>query len=183
MGATYPRVTTILSAVGLGPDFTLVRPDVVELARDRGSRLHALLEAEHYGYLDEADVTPELAPRLDAYRKFVADSGHEPVLTEFEVRHAAWKFIGHPDRLGWINGHRCIIDFKSGGTDGAEYQIALYVLAYNHEHPDEPVSVGAILELRDDATYRFTEVDLAAATQVALAAIVVYRAQPGRRAA
>lgn len=177
VGSTYPRVTEILRATGLSPDFSRIDPVTLETARQRGTALHALLEAEHYGFLDDADVTPELAPRLDAYRKFVAESGHEAIATEFEVRHKAWRFVGHPDRLGWVNQHRCIIDFKSGVTEGAEYQIALYVLAYNDEHPTERVSMGAILELRDNATYRFTEVDLLAATTVATAALVVYHAR------
>jgi hypothetical protein len=172
-----PRVTAILDAVGLGPDLTSVSADVLTMALARGTAVHAAIEAHAYGYLDEADITPIIAPYFSAYLKFLADSGHEPIASEIEVIHPAWRYQGHPDRVGWLNGRRVIIDFKSGGAAGAEYQLAAYVEAWNAMRPTEPVTSGLILQLKKDGTYRLTEIELARATQVWLAAVVVYQAR------
>lgn len=177
---TLPRVTAILDAVGLGPDLSHIYPVTLEVARARGTEVHRLIEADVYGYLDPAEVAPAYAGYLDAWRKFVAEAKFEPIKAEFEVTHKAWQYVGHPDVMGWLDGRRCIPDCKTGTTEGAEYQVAAYVFAYNDEHPTAKAEVGAVLEMRENGTYRFTEVDLKAATQVWLAALVVYRAQKGR---
>ena len=173
----WPRVHEVLEAVGLGLDLSRARRADVEQGLIRGAAVHVLVEADFYGY--PADVAPEYAPYLDAWRKFRAESGYDPQVIEYEVRHRAWQYVGHPDSWGWLNGHRCIPDFKTGTTEGVAYQVAAYVLAHNDMHPTEPVTVGAVLELHDNGRYKFSEIDLPAATQVWLAALVVFRAQKG----
>lgn len=180
MSTEFPRVTAILDAVGLGPDLSMVPDDVLTAAMDRGTALHRAIEAHAYGYLDEADITPGIAPYFDAYVKFLAESGHEPIASEVEVRHSAWRYRGHPDRIGWLNGQRVVIDFKSGGAAGAEYQVAAYAEAWNDMRPTERIAAGCTLQLRSDRSYRLTEVDLAHATQVWLAAVVVHQARTKR---
>lgn len=175
-----PRVTSILEAVGLGPDLSMVPEDVLTAAQARGTAVHAAIEAHHYGYLEEAAITPVIAPYFSAYLKFLAESGHEPIHSEIEVTHPAWRYRGHPDRIGWLQGHRALFDFKSGAAAGAEYQVAAYIEAWNAEHPSEPITSGFIVPLRSDGTYRLIEVDLAHATQVWLAAVVVYQARKER---
>ena len=98
------------------------------------------------------------------------------------MRREAWRFIGHPDLLVWLNGLRMLIDVKTGDSTGAEYQVALYVVAYNEQHPTERITAAAVLHLRDDGTYRLVEVELPGAERVALCALVVYQAQQRRAA-
>lgn len=182
LGTPLPRVSEILEAVGLGPDLSRVPTEVLAAAQARGTEVHRLIEAEVYGYLDPDEVAPSVAGYLNAWRRFVTEANFQPIKAEFEVTSRSWGYIGHPDVMGWINGRRCIPDCKTGETDGAEYQVSAYVLAHNEEHPTARVEVGAVLQLRDSGTYRFVEIDLQAATQVWLAALVVYQAQKGRRA-
>lgn len=177
MQAALPRVTVILKAVGLGPDLSVVAPAVLEAARQRGIAVHEAIEAAVYGYLEPESIDPTLAPYLDAWLKFVAESGFQPIAAEFEVRHPLWRYCGHPDVLGWLLGKRFILDVKTGDAAGAEYQVAAYVEAWNAERPAETVAGGAILHLRADGMYRFDEVTLPAAVPVWYAAVVVYRAQ------
>lgn len=177
---SLPRVTAILEAVGLGPDFSAVPPAILEAARARGAAVHALAEALGYGYLDDGDIRPELAPYVDALRKFYAESGAQHIASEFEVRSPSWRYVGHPDLLVWLNGVRVLIDIKTGDATGAEYQVAAYVQAHNEEHPTTRVTAAAVLHLRDDRTYRLAEVELPAATQVWIGAVVVYQAQRRR---
>jgi len=182
MAEPLPRVTHILQAVGLGPDLSMVPPDVLARAQERGTAVHKLIEAAVYGYLDEADVTLDIAGYLDAFRKFVAESGAQHIVSEFEVRHDVWNYVGHPDGLYWLLKQRVIIDFKTGVSDGVEYQLVAYIDAWNSEHPTEQVTAGASVDLRDDGSYRFNEIDLNAARPVWYAAVTVFHAQKRRAA-
>lgn len=175
MSDDWPRVTAVLDACRLGPDLSMVPPDVLAAAQARGTAVHEAAEAITYGY--EVD-TPEVArPYVAAFRRFLADSQFEPVAAEVLVTHPVWRYRGHPDLVGFLNGRRALLDLKTGASDGAAYQVAAYVDAWSAERPSEPVIVGAILHLRDDETYRFDEVELPTAMQVWRAALIVFGAQ------
>jgi hypothetical protein len=55
----------------------------------------------------------DVLPRLDAYRRFIKDSGYETIHTEIEVVHPAWRYCGHPDSIGFLNRARVILDWKN----------------------------------------------------------------------
>ena len=181
--SALPSVTHILKEVGLGPEFDFVDPVTLEAACLRGTAVHEAIEAHAYGYLDEATLSPIAAPYLDGYKKFLSESGHEPIATEIEVIHPSWGYIGHLDRVGWLIGKRAILDFKTPESldlKPAGYQLALYRLAWNAQHPDQPVDVIGVLQLKSDGTYRFHDLNPAVYEQVALAAVIVYRARKER---
>lgn len=172
-----PRVTRILQAVGLGPDLSAVPVDVLEAARDRGVRIHEAVEALVYGYLDDLTIDAETEPYVDAYKKFVADSGYEAQYAEIEVRHEAWRYRGHPDNVGWILGKRILIDLKSGGAERVQYQLAGYKAAWDAQRPTEPVDSIAAVLLRRDRSYRFIEYVYDDAAPIFFAAATVFHAR------
>ncbi len=177
---SFPRVTEILHDLGLGPDLAHVPPAVLEVARERGSAVHAAIEALVYGYLDEDECALDVLPRLDAYRKFVQESGYETTHTEIEVVHPTWRYRGHPDSVGWLGATRIIVDWKNSDTvqlTPASYQLAAYRAAWNVQHPAEPVEALAVVQLRSDGTYAFREVNIAEAETVWFAALIVYHAK------
>ena len=176
MSDDWPRVTAVLRAVGLAPVFPGVAPSVLEAAQARGTAVHEAVEALVYGYLEEAEVPAPAAPYVSAFRKFLAEASFEPIAAERLVEHAAWRYRGHVDLVGWLHGHRALVDVKTGDADGAAVQVAAYVDAWNVQHPDQAVVAGAVLHLRDDGTYRYEEVELPAAMPVWHAALVVYQA-------
>mgnify|MGYP001563745164 FL=1 len=154
-----PRVTHILEAVGLGPDLSGVPATLLEIGRRRGTAVHALIEAEVYGYPPEDKDAELYAPFLLAYRTFVREAQYKTEQTERLVTHAAWGYCGHLDSLGWFMGtQRAIVDWKSGeppDLKAANYQLAAYRRAWNEEHPQEPVDCIGVVNLRDDGTYRW----------------------------
>ena len=177
MTEALPRVTAILQDVGLGPDFTGVPPAVLEVARVRGAAVHAAIEAIVFNYLDEPALAEDVVPRLDAYRRFVKESGYETLHTEVEVVHEAWRYRGHPDSVGWLNGRRGIPDWKN--TDSVQLapacrQLCGYRAAWNAQHPTEPVEWIAVVQLKSDGTYRFHEVSVAEWEPKWYAAVTVY---------
>ena len=177
-------MSDILAEVGLTPDFGAIAPRVLEAARARGVAVHALLEADAYGYLDEADVTPVTAPYLDAARKFIAESGAEHVASEFEVRHPSWNYVGHPDRLCWLQGRRALLDWKcteSPDLAAAGRQLAAYRLALNASAPSTPVDFVAVVQLTADGRYRYHDISHAEHEPLFLAAVSYGRRSPERR--
>lgn len=177
---SLPRVTAILEAAGLGPDFSGVPPAVLEAARARGTAVHEAIEAIVYNFLDESALAEDVLPRVAAYRRFVKESGYETTHTEIAVAHPAWRYCGHPDTVGWLLGHRLILDWKNSDSlelMPAGYQLAGYRLAWNAEHPTEPVNAIAVVQLKGDGTYRYHEVAAAEAEPVFLAAVTVYHAR------
>lgn len=181
MAEPLPRVTHILDAVGLGPDLSMVAADVLAAAMKRGTAVHEAIEALSYGYFEGCD--PAITGYVDAYRTFVAESGYRVIAAEVEVTHPAWRYRGHPDSVGWIGSNRAVLDFKTGVSDGVAYQLVGYAEAWNAEHPTELITAAACVELRENGTYRVTEVDLGAAKPVWFAAVTVYHAQKGRAGA
>ena len=186
----YPRVTQILAATGLTVDFSTIDQLVLAAAQERGSAVHEAILSEHYGF--DFDLAPEWAPYMDAYRKFAAETSHVPLVSEYEVVSRRWKVIGHLDRMGLLTlerftGHRVLIDFKTGGAQGVEVQLAAYVSLYNEMHPKEPVTRAAAVALRRDGTYRIHAVDVKAPmahgftpTQVWHAAVTLWWARDAR---
>lgn len=178
-----PSVTQILGVVGLSGDFSHVPADMMEIARHRGSAVHAAIEAHHYGY--EHDLEPQWKPWFDAYLRFSEETKDQPIVSEALVIHDAWGYCGHVDRVSWLTvkdfaGHRTVLDFKSGAADGVAYQLAGYAEAYNAMHPTERVDRAAAVALRKNGTYRLVPVDLRTATPVWYAAVTVFRARGGK---
>lgn len=182
MTRILPRVTQILDAVGLGPDLSGVPDGHLVVARRRGIAVHAAIEADGYGFLDEMTMLDSTtAGYFSGYRKFMVEAQHEPERSEFVVVHQAWRYCGHPDRLGWLPSHRgrkrCLLDWKcvaQPDLDAAARQLAGYVLAWESEHPDEPIDITAVVQLRPDGTYRYYGLDARAKIDVFLGAVIVY---------
>jgi hypothetical protein len=178
-----PRVSHVLDAVGLGPDFSGVPEAVLEAARIRGSAVHAGIEAIVYNFLDESALSPDVLTRLEAYRRFVKEAGYETLHTEITVTHPAWRYCGHPDTIGWLLKRRVILDWKNTESvqlAPASWQLAAYKLAWDHEHPAEPIGAAAVVQLKGDGSYVFHEVELPAAEPVWLAAVTVFHARQNR---
>lgn len=172
---TWPRVTSILEAVGL-IDTTWYTDE----GRSRGKAVHGAIEGLAYGYLDEAEVPPDIAGFVSAYRKWLAESGFEPVATEVTVKHPTWQYVGHPDQWGWWQGKRTLIDYKTGTLGAVVPQCGGYTLAWRAERPTEPIDIIAAVKLNTEGTYKVHEIEIAEAEALWTAAIVVYRAQPKR---
>ena len=148
------------------------------------SQIDALVESGALpAGLDTAAITVEpprdvaVRPYLDAYDRFVRESGFRAERMEFEVRHDVWRYVGHPDILGWLNGQRILVDVKTGALGPVAYQLAAYRLAWEHQHPDAPIQAIASLALHDTGKYHFTEYERGESEAVWLAAVTVYRAQ------
>ena len=164
-------VTTILRHAGVAGSMEFVP----ESALMRGRAVHAAINLDERGKLDEASVHPEVAPRLASWRAWRKAAGLVYERGEFEVRGVG--YVGHPDLVGTIDGRRWLIDVKGGNpAPWHRLQTALYALAL-----DESVRRGAVYVTDDGSIATLQEhrdrADLSAA--VACVAVVLWREKNG----
>jgi len=182
MRGLFPSVTEILQAVGLAPDLSMVKPEVLAWASARGTALHRAIELHEKGTLDVDSLHPEIVGALTGYLKFVEESGHEAVASELELIHPTWGFMGHLDRVGTLAKleYLVLIDWKFTAGFSINYvrhQLAGYKILWNTVHQDRPVRKTFGLHLKKDGKYTLHDVTDPEAEQAFLAAVVVYRAQ------
>lgn len=179
-GIPCPSVTEVLSALGLGADLSRADPVALEYGRLRGSGLHLAIRYHHEGDLHEPSLHPAVRPGYSAYLDFLRETEHEPIASELELVHEAWKFTGHPDRIGWHRRtERALFDWKymeSMERDYVRLQLAGYRMLWNAQHPTElVVRCFAVQFLPKSGGYRLHDLTDANAEQIFLAALMVWR--------
>jgi hypothetical protein len=128
-GRLVPSVTQVLSILSTSA-LEYVDDAVLEAARRRGQHVHAAIDLDNRGELDEEALDPELAPYLAQWRKFLADTGWTVTASEQRVYHPTLHYAGTIDTGVWQKAH-WVIDVKTGavprtvGPQLAAYQHAL----------------------------------------------------------
>jgi len=145
-----PSVTQILTAEGIinGQWYT-------EDGRRRGGHVHLALRYLDEGRLDEDSVTDEVRPYLEAWQRFISETGFICLQIEQPFADRNLGFAGTPDRVGWMDGDKTlsIIDIKTGSPEPWH---ALQTAAY-------AVGIGKRMAkrwsvyLRNDGNYRLVQ--------------------------
>ena len=173
-----PSVTAILRAAGLGPQYGDIDPAVLERARQRGVAVDAACDLIDADDLDEASVDPAIAGYVEAYRRFIADTGYTVRASQVQVHHAQLGYCGTADMVGRMQGRVALLDRKCTASmhPDVAIQVAAYAEALNHMITESPpVTLIAGLHLRRDGSYKVHTYDLAAAFNVFRAALVFYQ--------
>jgi len=149
-GRVIPSVTQILTAEGIinGQWYT-------EDGRRRGGHVHLALRYLDEGRLDEDSVTDEVRPYLEAWQRFISETGFICLQIEQPFADRNLGFAGTPDRVGWMDGDKTlsIIDIKTGSPEPWH---ALQTAAY-------AVGIGKRMAkrwsvyLRNDGNYRLVQ--------------------------
>lgn len=175
-GRPMPSVTTVMREAGILQPLP-VDDATLEFALARGRALHRAVELDDAGQLDEATVDPSIVGRLEAYRRFRADTLFRPEHSEVRLAHSAYQYAGTADLVGFVGGERAIIDIKAAPR--FEPSTAVQTEAYRQAF-FFTFSVKALrtysLNLRDDGTYRLTRLDerYPTAGEIFLAALSIY---------
>jgi len=107
-------VTQVLKAEGFIDDRFYT-----EEARERGSFVHLATHLDDMGELDESTVDPLIAPYLEAWRKFKAESGFVVEQSEEPMMSTAYRYAGTPDVIGHFpkgNLKRAAVELHNDGT-------------------------------------------------------------------
>lgn len=179
-GEWYPSVTEVIPQA-LRPDFSCVPPEVLQIARERGTALHAAIDShERNDSAPAPKSSSTVLPGFDAYQQFKKETGFRYEAGEFEVRSRIWRYVGHPDLLGWIGAERVMIDIKYVAAFGAAYReytalqtIGGYGPAWLEGHPHAPIFKFYALWLRMDGTFRLVPLEKRNAEMVFRACLVI----------
>lgn len=182
-GAAVPGVTSVIRSA-LGDPFASVPPAVLEHKRMIGTAAHLACHLDDAGKLDEASVHPEVAPRLEAWRKFRRDVRSCVFMSEEPLYAVAHGYAGMPDRgllveppaaAEWV----AVVDLKTGLPGPAA---ALQTAAYEHLVAQRfPHVVGSkrirrfALQALSSGKYRMTEYTNPADWRDFLACLAVHR--------
>ena len=125
-------------------------------AAERGTKVHKLTEAlDKYG---EADVSEDVLPYLQAYVKFRKEHDVAWEKIEYATHHPESLYAGTLDRLGTVDGKRCIVDIKTSSTLKKPLytaQLNLYRMMLT-----SPVDALYILHLKPNGTYKLVELPI-----------------------
>lgn len=148
-GQRVVSVTEALIIAGV-VDFSSIPWDRLELARERGTRVHHVCAQIAHGTPSEDDV--DLRPYIVAFCGFLKTSGFKPRLIEHSVINTTYRYAGTLDLDGeFPSGEDALIDIKTGRAPSwAGMQLALYDLALHSPKTHRRYN----LELRFDGTYR-----------------------------
>jgi hypothetical protein len=137
-GFVVPSVTTVLAGVRL-IDFSRANPSDLDDARDRGHAVHAAVQYDCEGVLDEATVAPGLLGYVDAARQWRLDARFDPFAVECRVYHPEYRYAGTADMVGYLDGAPVVVDWKTGRASevAADLQLAAYVAALRAAPPAE----------------------------------------------
>ena len=128
-GRVVPSVTQVLS-IASANDFTHVDGEVLERARSFGKHVHAMIDLDNRGELDEEALDGELLLYLNQWRLFLRESGFKVTASEQRIYHKIFKYAGTCDTL-LGQGTSWVLDIKTGsmpktvGAQLAAYQAAL----------------------------------------------------------
>ncbi len=132
-----PNVTSIIGDL---TDLSMVPPDVLEVARQKGNAAHKLVELDAKGDLDEAGLPEWMNPILAQWRAFVSQFGFKVIDSEKRVYHPTYRYAGTMDLYGESNIGPVYIDVKRSFMGGRAIglQIAAYQAADIAGHKDDP---------------------------------------------
>ena len=161
-GTRVPSVTEILDFAGLS-DFSRIPKDVLENAANRGKWAHYFCERISHGIdgdelTAEFEIPEEVEPRLEAYRKFLAESRFEAIEVEHVVVSTARGYAGTVDLIGNLPGvGLSLIDVKLPILAAASWklQTAGYALAYEHQ-ANTMIQARYSLQLSKEGRYNLT---------------------------
>jgi hypothetical protein len=133
----------------------MIPQDVLLAAARRGTAVH---KAIHYwldGDLDEATVEPGLIGYLDAAKRFIDESGFEPMQVECRGYHPAHRYGYTFDLDGTLSGgDLAVVDWKSGMVlEGHAFQLA----GYTATRANPRIYRRLAVKLNADGTYKVHE--------------------------
>lgn len=172
-GRELISVTQALTVCGL------IQPQFyTEGAAERGTAVHAAVQAFHQGGFDVSALDPEHAPYFDGYLAFQAEAGFVVEGCEERVCDPLAGYAGTLDlrgRFAKFSSGVDVIDVKTGAVPSwVGYQTA----AYARLVPGTGKRRWA-LNLRADGTYRLEPLTTRTDERVFLAALLVAQAKKG----
>lgn len=158
-GDVVPSVTQVLAPIS---SYAGIPPHILAKAAERGTYVHKACELLVWDSLDWDSLDEECRPYVDAFAKFLSESGVELELTEERVFHPALRYAGTADLICRLPKRRklrrAVVDYKTSLKlmPAVGPQVAAYTEAQNAAQPKDAEKVVDRygLQLRKDGTYK-----------------------------
>ena len=121
-----PSVTQIL---GLANLYEFVNAKLMDRASKFGTAVHKATELYDLGRLDYDSLDAALMPYLEAWIKFLNDTGFKIECIEEKI-YSQFGYAGTLDRIGYLNGKLTLLDIKT--TTSIMKTNALQLAAYKN---------------------------------------------------
>jgi hypothetical protein len=130
-GSRLPSVTEIIKPLLPAEVTKYFTPE----SRDRGKRVHRMVQLDIEGRLDIAALDDELMSYYEGWQNFRLGADFKPELVEQIVMDSAQYYAGRLDLYGKLDGYPALIDIKTGVVDlrSAGPQTAGYLSAAAYE--------------------------------------------------
>jgi hypothetical protein len=107
-GRVIPSVTQVLKDVGI------INISPFSGGPETGTIVHEATEQYDIGLLQVEDADPKIKGYLQAYLKFLGDTGFNPIMVERRVYHHRLNYAGTIDRYGDLSGKPALLDIFTG---------------------------------------------------------------------
>lgn len=146
----FPSVTTVLSPFA---DFSRVRPEVLEHAAQRGTKVHALCEAYAQG-LWIPRIDEECAGYFDSFKRWFDATVVEVLAQEVELVDEQKGYMGHPDMICRIKGDNdaVMIDLKTPAAQSPAWRLQLAAYWRLGTLAGYPITRSGSLRLKKDGS-------------------------------
>jgi len=156
MSAKWPSVTQVLSVYA---DFSRIRPDILERAARRGTRVHETCAAIATG-LWAPDLAREEQGYVRSFQKWFSNVQRVHAV-ETELFHPVYRYMGHLDLCVTMQNepHVRVVDLKTPLTEAPTWkaQLAAYSELVRVNMGLEPQRCGSLQLHPDGSTPRFRE--------------------------
>ena len=125
----------------------------------RGKAIHAAIAIYCRGELEKYEIDPVCLPYMEAWKKFVADTGYKSDVCETPMYNPIYRFACIPDDFGQMDGDTWVIDRKTGASHWtARLQLTAQALCAQTFYKDEQlIPKRATLEIKADGTYKLRQ--------------------------
>ncbi|WP_297479816.1 hypothetical protein [Ferrovum sp.] len=105
-----PSVTQILDQFS---DYSMVPPHILERKRQIGTAVHAAIDLDLKGELDEETIHSAWGGYFDGWRKFQKESGFIVESSEQRIYSEKYRYAGTLDLVGTLSSGPALIDTKT----------------------------------------------------------------------
>lgn len=129
-----------------------------EWHRDRGNAVHLAIHYLVNNRLDWDTVDERIKPRIEAFQKFLGQTGFEVVESELQMFSKKYQFAGTCDLVLTDGKDLILADIKGTIEPVAELQLAAYSLLYE-ENFKKKIKKACAIELCDTGYYKLKWVE------------------------
>lgn len=173
-GLPVPSVTQVMSRAGLSTDYSNAPWPHLANAAKLGTEIHQIISVlleQHGDGANWMQVAIDFRHPHERVRAGVVgfcgfmngmQGQIQTIAFDLSIYSGVWSFAGSLDWIGFLNGRRTILDWKTTSILNAEaagFQTAGYKIGYNERHPDQLVEDRGVLWLKRDGTPKLVMLD------------------------